>query len=42
MLKEYNPREIFEDIGTALDACQNCLSELKGHTRELRDALESD
>lgn len=42
MLKDYDPRAIFDEIGNALDACQNYMSELKGHTRELRDALESD
>ncbi len=39
MLKEYDPRAIFEEIGNALDACQNYMSELKGHSHELRDVL---
>lgn len=42
MLKKYDPRAIFEEIGNALDVCQNCLSEIKGQTRELRDVLSSD
>ncbi len=42
MLKQYDPRAIFEDIGNALELSQTCLGELKGHIVELKTSLDVD
>lgn len=42
MLKDYDPKLIFEDIGNALDLSQTCLSEVKGHVQELKTSLENE
>ena len=42
MLKEYDPRAIFEEIGNSLDQSQSTISELKGQIVELKTSLETD
>ena len=40
VLKEYDPKIIFEDIGNSLDASQNSLAEIKEKLKDLRGALQ--
>lgn len=40
VLREFDPKALFEDIGTALDASQNSLAAVKDKLRDLRGALQ--
>ena len=40
VLKDHDPRDIFEDIGNSLDASQNSLGEIKEKLKDLRGALQ--
>ena len=40
VLKDYDPKIIFEDIGNSLDASQNSLAEIKEKLKDLRGALQ--
>ena len=40
VLKDHNPKIIFEDIGNSLDASQNSLAEIKEKLKDLRGALQ--
>jgi len=40
VLKDYDPKLIFEDIGNSLDASQNSLAEIKDKLRALRGMLQ--
>ncbi len=40
VLKDYDPKIIFEDIGNSLDAGQNSLMEIKEKLKDLRGALQ--
>ena len=39
-LREYDPKALFEDIGTSLEASQNSLAAIKDRLRDLRGALQ--
>ena len=41
VLKEYDPKLIFEDIGNSLDACQNSLVAIKDKLKNLRGTLQA-
>ncbi|MBQ9396481.1 MAG: FHA domain-containing protein [Proteobacteria bacterium] len=40
VLKDYDPKLIFEDIGNSLDACQNSLVAIKDKLKNLRGTLQ--
>jgi hypothetical protein len=40
VLREFDPKALFEDIGNSLDASQNSLAAVKDKLRDLRGALQ--